>query len=171
MKKIALLIAIGVAFTACNNDDETAAPVVNTSVDFSFTQNFDGAQINNADYDVTEYTNANGEVLTLSKLVYLISDITFTNNTGEIFDAGDYNLVDARGGTGNSFTPDIVIPEGEYVISFTYGFDDEDNLDGVYLDLNVADGVGWGVPTALGGGYHYMRMEGMYTNNMGDDTS
>jgi hypothetical protein len=171
MKKIALFLVIGFAFAACNNDDGSTTPVVNTSVDFNFTQNFDGAEIVNADFDVTQYTNANGEVLTLSKLVYLISDITFTNAAGEKFDAGDYNLVDARGGLGNSFTPDIEIPEGEYQVSFTYGFDDEDNLDGVYLDLNVADGVGWGVPTALGGGYHYMRMEGMYTNNMGDPTS
>lgn len=171
MKKIALLLAMSVVLAACNNDDNDPTTPVNTTVNFSFTQNFDGATITNADFDVTTYTNANGEVLTLSKLVYLISDITFTSSTGEVFDAGDYNLIDARNGTGITFTPNITIPEGEYQVSFTYGFDDEDNQDGVYLDLNVADGVGWGVPVALGGGYHFMRMEGMYTNNMGDDVA
>ncbi|MEM7185833.1 MAG: MbnP family protein [Bacteroidota bacterium] len=172
MKKIALLLAMSLAFTACNNDDnDPTTPVVNTEVNFRFTQNFDGAEITNADFDATVYTNANGENLTLSKLVYLISDITFTNAAGEKFDAGDYNLVDARNGLGNIFTPGIEIPEGEYNVSFTYGFDDEDNQDGVYLDLNVADGVGWGVPAALGGGYHYMRMEGMYENSDGDDVA
>ena len=110
-------------------------------------------------------------MLTLSKLVYLISDITFTSSTGEVFEPGDYNLVDARVGTGTIFTPNVELPEGEYVVSLTYGFDDEDNQDGVYLDLNVADGVGWGVPAPLGGGYHYMRMEGMYNNNMGDQVA
>jgi len=171
MKKIVLALLVALTFAACNTDDEGNVTVNETAVNFFFTQNFDGAAIANADYDVTTYTNANGEDLTLSKLVYLISDITFASSTGEVFDAGDYNLVDARIGTGTSFTPDIMIPEGEYAVSFTYGFDDEDNQDGVYLDLNVADGVGWGVPPALGGGYHYMRMEGMYENNMGDQTA
>ncbi|NNM22766.1 MAG: hypothetical protein HKO54_04360, partial [Flavobacteriaceae bacterium] len=114
MKKIALLLAMSVVLAACNNDDNDPTTPVNTTVNFSFTQNFDGATITNADFDVTTYTNANGEVLTLSKLVYLISDITFTSSTGEVFDAGDYNLIDARNGTGITFTPNITIPEGEY---------------------------------------------------------
>lgn len=168
MKKIALILAIGFAFAACNNDDDTVTPVVNTTVDFTFTQNWDGSEIANADYETTVYTNEHGEELTLSKLVYLISDITFTSDTGEVFDAGDYNLIDARTGSNTSFTPNIEIPEGNYTVSFTYGFDDEDNQDGVYLDLNSADGT-WSVPTALGGGYHYMRMEGRYTNTMGQE--
>ena len=105
MKKIALLLAIGFAFVACDNDDETIIePVVNTDVNFTFTQNWDGLDIQNSDYETTTYTNANGEELTLSKLVYLISDITFTNADGEVFDAGDYNLIDAREGTNTSFT-------------------------------------------------------------------
>ena len=165
MKKIALILAIGFAFIACDNDDETTTPVVNTDVNFTFTQNWDGTDIQNADYETTTYTNANGEVLTLSKLVYLISDITFTNAAGEVFDAGDYNLIDARTGTNTSFTPNIEIPEGEYTVSFTYGFDDEDNVDLAYLDLNSSDGS-WSVPAPLGGGYHFMRMEGEYTNDM-----
>ena len=171
MKKIAFILAIGLAFVACDSDDETTTPVVNTSVNFTFTQNFDGANIQNSDYEVTQYTNANGEELTLSKLVYLISDITFTNANGDVFDAGDYNLIDARAGSNTSFTPNIEIPEGDYTVSFTYGFDDEDNIDLAYPDLNVADGVGWGVPTPLGGGYHFMRMEGQYINNMNDVVS
>ena len=168
MKKIAFILAIGFAFVACDNDDETTPlPVVNTSVAFVFTQNFDDQNIQNADYETTEYTNANGEVLTLSKLVYLISDITFTNAVGDVFDAGDYNLIDARTGENTVFTPNIEIPEGDYTVSFTYGFDDEDNIDLAYPDLNSSDGS-WSVPGTLGGGYHFMRMEGEYTNNMSD---
>lgn len=150
---------MAVVFVSCNKSDDDATPQ-NVTVNFNFTQNWDGSAINNSDYDNTQYTNAHGETLKLSKLVYLISDITFTNANGDVFDAGDYTLIDAREGTNLNFSPGIEIPEGTYTVSFTFGFDDEDN-DINHQDLNSADG-GWNVPDMLGGGYHYMRMEGKY---------
>lgn len=167
MKKIALLLIIAISVISCKNSDDDTTPQ-NVTVDFNFTHNWDGDPIENADFDVMQYTNENGEMLSLSKLVYLISDVTFTNANGEVFDAGDYNLIDVREGTNLTFTPGIEIPEGTYTVSFTFGFDDEDN-DINRQDLNSADG-GWNVPDPLGGGYHYMRMEGKYLNPSADPT-
>ncbi|HAT67184.1 MAG TPA: hypothetical protein DCS66_21745 [Flavobacteriaceae bacterium] len=166
MKKIALLLLIAVAVISCKKSDDDATPQ-NVTVDFNFTHNWDGDAITNADFDVIQYTNAHGENLSLSKLVYLISDVTFTNANGEVFDAGDYTLVNVREGSNLTFTPQIEIPEGTYTVSFTFGFDNEDN-DQNYQDLNSADG-GWNVPTNLGGGYHYMRMEGKYIDASSPD--
>jgi hypothetical protein len=165
MKKIALLTLLAVTLFACNNDDNGTPVVPTTTVELNFTHNWDGDAIENADFDFLQYFNQNGEQMSISKLVYLISDVTFVSlSTGETFDAGDYNLVNVRAGTNLSFTPDIEIPEGEYLVSFTFGFDDEDNIDGAYLDLNSADG-GWNVPMPLGGGYHFMRLEGKFVDN------
>lgn len=165
------MLAMAVAIISCKNDDESGTPQAeNVSVAFQFTQNWDGAEIANSDYGSTVYTNEHGEELKLSKLVYLMSDITFTATDGTVYDAGDYNLIDARNGSGLTFTPDIEIPEGTYNVSLTYGFDDEDNIDGAYLDLNSSDGS-WSVPAMLGGGYHFMRMEGFYTNDASEETA
>ncbi len=158
MKKIALSLFVALAIVSCKKSDDDATPQ-NVTVDFNFTHNWDGDAIENADFDVIQYTNAHGETLSLSKLVYLISDVTFTNANGEVFDAGDYTLIDVKEGE-LTFTPEIEIPEGTYTVSFTFGFDDEDNNMN-HQDLNSADG-GWNVPLILGGGYHYMRMEGKY---------
>ncbi len=163
MKKIALLLCLSIAFMSCESDDDNNPPD-NVSVEFTFTHNWDGDNITNADFDQIQYTNENGEQQSISKLVYLISDITFTDSDGNSFDAGDYNLVDVRSNSNLDFTPDIQIPPGDYTVSFTFGFDDEDNESGIYLDLNSADG-GWNVPEGLGGGYHYMRLEGMFIDN------
>ena len=160
MRKIAFLAFILLGLTACNNDDSGETPQ-DVQVNFTFSENWDGEDISTADYETTVYTNAHGETLTLSKLVYLISDVTFTATDGTEYDAGDYFLVEADETEVNSFTPAIEIPEGTYTVSFTFGFDDEDNVSGIYNDLNSADG-GWNVPDPLGGGYHYMRMEGRY---------
>lgn len=171
MKKITFLVAMALAIVSCKSDDESGTPQAeDVSVAFQFTQNWDGTEITNSDFESTVYTNERGEVLTLSKLVYLISDITFTAADGTVYDAGDYNLIDVRNGTGLTFTPNIEIPEGTYDVSLTYGFDDEDNTDGIYLDLNSSDGS-WSVPAMLGGGYHFMRMEGFYTNEASEITA
>ncbi len=169
LRKIAMLLIATVVLVSCNNDDDSTP--VNVTVDFNFTHNFDGTAIQNADYETTSYTNANGESLKLSKLVYLISDITFTASDGTVYAAEDYNLVNARTESNINFTPGVDLPKGDYTVSFTFGFDDEDNdKDGGYADLNTSDG-GWGVPGPLGGGYHYMRMEGTYVNTIGVDNT
>ncbi|RDK88223.1 MbnP family protein [Marinirhabdus gelatinilytica] len=169
IKKIALICFTVGLFIACNSDDD--APVIQddpVNVDFTFTENWDGDDITNADYETTTYTTANGVDLKLFKLNYLISDITFTAQDGTEYGAGDYNLITARTGDNANFTPDIQIPEGTYNVSFTFGFNDEDNdKEGGYADLNSADGT-WSVPEMLGGGYHYMRMEGTFENTTGD---
>jgi hypothetical protein len=148
MKKIVLLIIVSILIISCNKNDDSnnsAVTPTNYGVDFRFTQNWDGQEINNSDYENTTYVNANGESLTLSKLNYLISDVTFT--------------------------PAIEIPEGTYTVSFTFGFDDFDNdKQGGFPDLNSADGF-WNVPAPLGGGYHYQRIEGKYINSASDQTN
>ncbi|GHC45651.1 MbnP family protein [Ulvibacter litoralis] len=167
MKKFALFFAAAVSIIAvsCKSDDDSTPEVTPVSVDLNFTHNWDGSNIENADFETTQYTNANGEELTLSKIVYLISDVTFTNSAGESFDAGDYNLVNVREEDNLTFTPGIQIPPGDYTVSFTFGFDDEDNIDAVYPDLNQTPEGSWGVPMMMGGGYHYMRLEGRFLDN------
>jgi len=170
MKKGALIIAMILLIIACKSDDssETSVALQSTLVDFIFTQNFDGDPIRNSDFDQVKYTNANGELLSISKLNYLISDITFTNENGLAFTDEDYNFIDVRNQTNLAFTPQVQLPEGTYTVSFTYGFNNQDNLSGIYTDLNSVDG-GWGVPEMLGGGYHFMRLEGKYINNTSEE--
>lgn len=174
MKKIALLIIVSILIISCNKNDDSnnsAVTPINYGVDFRFTQNWDGQEINNSDYENTTYVNANGESLTFSKLNYLISDVTFTSSLdGTIWSSQDYKLILGRDGDVN-FTPAIEIPEGTYTVSFTFGFDDFDNdKQGGYQDLNSADGF-WNVPAPLGGGYHYQRIEGKYINSASDQTN
>ena len=66
-----------------------------------------------------------------------------TNSTGdEISIAGnnDYNLVDLSDNSTLNYATNIVVPPGTYTkISFVYGFNEEDNMDGAYEDLNSAN--------------------------------
>jgi methanobactin biosynthesis MbnP-like protein len=79
-----------------------------------------------------------------------------------------HNLIDVTNGTSLSFTPNESIPIGDYTnVSFTFGFTNEDNIDGEYTDLNSAS---WNVPAMLGGGYHYMQLEGKFVDDIATET-
>lgn len=52
------------------------------------------------------------------------------------------------------------IPNGKYkAIRFTFGLDEEDNVSGLFSDPPEAN-MFW--PEPLGGGYHYMKLNGKY---------
>lgn len=162
MKKILSLILItSISFFSCgeDNDDNINASATTT---FNFSHNWDGTSVTGTDFENTIYTNANGEQVELTRLRYIISDVTFTKANGETTVIDGYKLVDVTNDD-LIYNPNTQIATGEYTnVSFTYGLTHEKNIDGAYQDLNVAL---FNVPmAALGGGYHYMQFDGKYSN-------
>ena len=153
-----LLVAL-FGFASCSDNDGVAgsAQVVTT---FKFTHNWDGMPVTRNDFNALQYTNANDDLLSIERLRYLISDIVFTTNNNENLVLGGYNLVDVTNTTNLSFTPQTRIPKGSYNVSFTFGFDNEANSQN-YTDLNSES---FNVPDILGGGYHYMQLDGKFIN-------
>ena len=107
-------------------------------------------------------------MLSIERLRYLISDIQITNSVGESYSLNDYNLIDLEENSSLSFESSQAVKSGLYSnISFIFGFRDEYNIDGAYTDLNTAS---WNVPMILGGGYHYMQLDGKYISNNGNES-
>lgn len=161
MAILALMLMVG-----CSEDSTDELP--SARVTFDFSHHWDGQSVSSDDLNALQFTNANGEQLSIELLRYLISDFTFENENGEIIIVDDHNLVDLTRGTGLSYATDEAIPVGNYSnVSFTFGFDNEDNEDGAYLDLNSAS---WNVPMMLGGGYHFMQLEGRFVDSNSMET-
>ena len=58
------------------------------------------------------------------------------------------------------------IPVGHYkTLRFTFGLDEEDNLSGLFSDPPESN-MFW--PEPLGGGYHYMKLNGRFVNATGE---
>ncbi len=167
MKKIVLLFFALIPFLACDNDDDTTTPVVESDVSINFTQSFDGQSITANEFSNLEYTNENGEQLSISRLRYLMTDIVLTDSDGIETVIADYNFVDVGESTGAVLDAPTKFEQGDYTLSMRFGFSDADN-NGVYPDLNA---LSWGVPAPLGGGYHYMQMEGVYINSEAVNTN
>lgn len=147
---------------ACEKDnDDNISPV--TAVNFKFMHKWEETEVSNSDFNSIQFTNAYGNELSIERLRYLISKIKLTKNTGEVITIDEYNLVDLEDANSLNFSTNQTVAVGSYSdISFVFGFTNEDNTDGTYADLNSAT---WNVPAMLGGGYHYMQMDGKYINS------
>lgn len=166
MKKIGILISFCLLFLSCSEDNDLERNKVSFSL--NFTHNWEGTTVTNADFNDIKFTNENGQQLSIERLRYLVSKVTFYNQNQETIVTTDYNLVDVTNNENLLFTLSDKIPAGTYSkVIFTFGFDETDNIDGVYTDLNTAS---FDVPPMLNGGYHYMQFDGKYINANNEET-
>ncbi|WP_194767321.1 MbnP family protein [Tamlana sp. I1] len=164
-KLIAISSVFFLCLLSCHKDkDDDVFPAL---VTLKFNHSWDDTPITASNFNTIEFTNAHGEELSITKLRYLISKITFQKENGETYTLDGYNLVDITNGKNLSFTPKYAIPVGTYSrVFFTFGFDNEDNYNN-YQDLNSES---WNVPEMLGGGYHFMQLEGKFIDNTSTET-
>lgn len=116
------------------------------------------------------YTNAAGQNFNVSRLRYLISDISFHKSNGNSFTIDGYHFVNASDTNTLTYSPTTKVPAGIYdKISFKFGFDRIDNISGSYPELTT---LSWAWPSGvagtpnLGGGYHFMQLEGQYDSSV-----
>lgn len=163
MKKIVAITLMSI-MTLVSCVEEDVPGLQNTSVSINFKHNWDGTNVSSANFNTIQYSNANNDELSIEKLRYLISKVTFHKSNGETIVVEGYNLVDVTNDGNITYALPLQIPIGAYSnLSFTFGFDNDDNNDGAYTDLNAAS---WNVPMMLGGGYHFMQLEGKFINDV-----
>ncbi|MFT4600553.1 MAG: hypothetical protein ACI857_000727 [Arenicella sp.] len=155
--------------TEAEKDDGSCEYTTEGSITLNFSQNFMGTAVTSAEFDQLSYTNTNGEVMSVTKMQYLISDVRFYKSNGDSAYYDGYHLIDMEDAASLSYTLPNSLDVGTYTgIGFNYGFSPEDNTDGAYTDLNA---LSWSSPTMLGGGYHQMKFEGRYIDSNTDTTS
>jgi hypothetical protein len=149
-KQHCLLILILILVTRCSEEKECCVQP-QFSITLNFTHHWNGLKITPQDFNELKFTNENGELLSIERLRYIISNISLINGK-------NYHLIDVGENAGTSITVPELTNES-YALSFRFGFSDEDNTDGTYQDLNSAS---FSVPGMLGGGYHFMQFDGKY---------
>lgn len=164
MKKITLLVLSIILFSCSSDNDE---PIKEVSVSLNFTHFWDSSTIENSDLGKTDYTNQKGTKLKIERLRYLISRVTLKDGNDKVIPFSGYKLVDVSDSGSLTFSFPEKVSEGVYNLSFTFGFNKEDNKSDIYKDLNSAD---WNVPEMLGGGYHFMQLDGKFIDKDGADS-
>ncbi|MBK22079.1 MAG: hypothetical protein CMP63_07215 [Flavobacteriales bacterium] len=158
---LSLVIISGITMISCKKDKETSKTV---KVNLSFIHKV-GLEV--LEFDTLKYTNAVGHNYEVRTLKYFISNITFSRSDGskEIYKKPVY--INAKDSSTLSYS-NIEIPSGTYEsIGITFGIDSEMNVSDT---LTTVEEVSMAWPDGnMGGGYHYLKLEGTY-DSLGVDS-
>ncbi len=115
------------------------------------------------------FQNAHGDQFGVTKLRYLVSGIVLHKTDGTEYKIEGHHFVDISESNTLSFTPSEKISGGSYdQISMVFGLTPENNKSFSHPDLNL---LSWNWPEMIGGGYHFMQLEGDYIDNNSDTSS
>ena len=163
MKPRLLVIVLALLAVACTKPKETAEISLNL-----------GYEINGKPLvtDTLYYENEAGNQFLITEIQWFLSNIELKNVAGDWIMLHQPGLADTLD-ISRVYYIDTDIPEsqtlhsssvkvGHYTaIRFTFGLDETDNQTGLFTDPPESE-MFW--PDMLGGGYHYMKLNGKYLN-------
>mgnify|MGYP007069891782 CR=1 FL=1 len=151
-KPLLVVLALFLAATACSN------PAGNGEIVLYATHEVDGQPLAT---DTLAYTNMADNLFLINEVQYFLSNITLEDQQGNCIHLADMWYVDTNIPESQTLkTKDV--PVGTYVLlRLTFGLNDADNLTGIFSNPPESN-MFW--PDELGGGYHYMKLNGRYLN-------
>ena len=134
----------------------------NGSVHFLFDHAVDGQVLG---FDDLRYRNAAGNDYSVTNLFYYVSNIALHGAGGSVISDSTVHYRDGRVASTRDWLLDDV-PSGSYAsVSFTFGLDERWNRAGALPTTQESLNMQWS--PLLGGGYHYMKLEGFFSTGGG----
>ena len=157
MKNLLSVLLAALLLISCGSDQE----INDTKIFLNFSHNVDG---NPVSMDNLSHTNLAGENYNVLTLKYLISDIKLISNEKDHDNIiiKDIHFVDFSDPSSMIIESDI-IENGSYTLQFRFGLDATTNVTNSFVNETFHTSMSW--PEMMGGGYHYMKLEGSYTND------
>ena len=157
--KLYLISIFALILAKCKDD-----PVINKTgkINFEISYNIDGDTLKR---DTIIYTNSSGNKYSVNHFEYYLSGFTFYKNDGSSYKSDDVFYINIKKPLSNKLNIEN-IPTGDYK-SLTYyiGLDSFKNktnsLPNTIENINMA----W--PDAMGGGYHFIKLEGYFLDKTG----
>ena len=138
-------------------------PAGHIKLNFSFVVDNDSLRL-----DTCMYRNAAGNLYEVNDVQFFISHVRLETTSGEIVEIADnqgIHYTDIRIPRTLSWEVADVLPADEYkLITFVFGLEGEQNSTG-YFPNPPENNMSW--PDVLGGGYHYMKINGRWIDGSG----
>ena len=157
MKHLLSALLAALILSSCGSDLE----INDSKIFLNFSHNVDGNYISTDDLSHTNLAGENYNVLTLK---YLISDLRLISNEKDHDNIiiKDIHFIDFSDPSSMIIESDI-IENGSYTLQFRFGLDATTNVTNSFVNESFHTTMTW--PEMMGGGYHYMKLEGSYTND------
>ena len=161
---ISVILFLLATLSACRH--ETTGPMVPAGkVTFEIVHKVNGAGLIKNEL---KYTNTAGNPYMITDLKYFISDITFHRSDGSLTMIKDRNnifYIDDNDFSSKTISFTDLIPAGSYdSISFIFGISEAKNKSDIFNNPPESY-MAW--PKILGGGYHYLMMNGKWQDTSG----
>jgi len=158
-----VILAMSIIYVSCkdkNKPDET----IKGKAYFTFNHFMNGQAIL---FDTLIYKNAAGNDILFSEIQYFISAVNiFKNGISLPIEIESSHYVDTDIESSWRWDLKEEFDLGQYdSISFTFGFKDTDNISNMFVNPPESQ-MFW--PEPLGGGYHYMKLNGKWKNSDGN---
>ena len=157
MKKTPVILTVLLAMALVSCDKPNRYGNLSVGIDYSV----NGMQLMT---DSLCYHNEAGNTFMITEIQWFLSHMELQDTQGKWNPMGTF-YIDTDIPESQTLKMDSV-PIGHYqALRFTFGLNEEDNLSGLYSDPPESN-MFW--PEPLGGGYHYMKLNGRYVNEAGE---
>jgi len=163
MKNVGFFILlIGLVLSSCKSDEDVNP---NTAeVELHFFHYVDGVPVQ---LDQLIYENALDQQFSIKTIKYFISGVKLYKADNTTVELSDIHYIDVRKPETLSHIYSEKILSGNYTgLSFVYGLIPSENITGRFPE-SPESLMEWPVP--MGGGYHYMKLEGEYKTPTEED--
>jgi hypothetical protein len=162
---LALSVLLVLTTVSCRKNEAPAAATPHGAIAFTVENRIEGEPV---EFNQLIYTNAAGNNYMITDLMYFISDITCYRSDGSrciINHPRDIFYIDEKSEASRVLAPGDEVPTGDYdSITFVFGIPEAKNSSNRFVNPPEVF-MGW--PVVLGGGYHYMMMNGKWTDPQG----
>lgn len=154
-----LLLSLLIVMGSCKKEEPIETNKFG-KISFQFTHKMNGLALVT---DTLIYVNAAGNEYLVNEVQYFISDVILHNSDGSDFSInqdGGMHYIDTDIPSTFSWNISSDIPVGNYSsVSFTFGISEAKNQSNMFPNPPERD-MFW--PEFLGGGYHYMKLNGKW---------
>ena len=156
MKLIAIVTLI-LLTSSCKSDKPTPN-ASSATIDVQHT--VDNREISNGKLN---YLNAANNQYSITRLEYYLSNFRFIKENGEVVKRDQVFYVDAFDSTTHRLFFDQ-LPAAQYTsVLYNFGLTSDQNISNSLPNTNENANMFW--PTMMGGGYHFMKLEGRYKDS------
>jgi len=162
-----LLLSVMIVMGSCKKDEPIETNKFG-KISFQFAHKVNGLALVT---DTLIYVNAAGNEYLVNEVQYFISDVILHNSDGSDFQInqdGGIHYIDTDIPATYTWAVSSDIPAGNYSsVSFTFGISEARNQSNMFPNPPERD-MFW--PEFLGGGYHYMKLNGKWVDTLSQVT-